>query len=212
MSAWQLHRRFVGGVFALALVAILISTTIVPNFPPLAETIPLLFLLSALWHVRAALFPSAWDVLGPAFTFHAEFPDSLSGVLTCAIITAAGHGGLYFLLNMYVPKWSDKCQGRLPVSSLLPTAFATLGLWVANAWYLLATSTIGRQYQGDHYVRVMFWLHTVVGLSLLSAIVLRYWFHRKKASFVSALEILMLNCCLYVLLLFLFFPYFGELL
>lgn len=213
MSAWKLRRRFACGVFALALGAFLISRSVFPsNLPPLAETIPLFALLTAFWHVQAALSPSSWDVLGPGFTFHEGFPDSASGLLTCAVITAAAHGLLYFLLNVYVPKWSDRFQGRLPASSLLPTAMTTLALWLANAWYLQAASTLGRQYQGEPYVHMMFWFHIIGGLSLIGTIVLRYWFHRKKATPVSAVEILALNGCLYALLLFVFFPYFGEVL
>ena len=214
MSARQLHRLFACGVFVLALTVFLISYILLPsNFAPLAVSIPLFLLLTALWHVRAAWFPSSWDALGPAFSFSGEFPDSQSGLITCAVITALGHGLLYLVLNAYVPKWSNpSSQRRMSTSSLFPTAFTTIGLWSLNAWYLHVTSATGREWQGDPYVDTMSWLHILGGVGLLSAILLRYWFHRRNGSSVSALEILILNCCLYALLLFVFFPHFGEVL
>lgn len=213
MSARQLHRLFACGVIALALVSFPIAYSFVPsNFSPLAETIPLFLFLSALWHARAALFPSSWDVLGPAFSFSETFPDSRFGLITSAVITALGHGLLYFLLNAYVPKWSDASQRRMPASALFPTTFATLGLWSLNVWYLHVTSAEGQKWHDEHYIHTMFWLHVFGGLSLLSVILLRYGLHRKNSSFVSALEILTLNLCLYALLLFVFFPYLGEVL
>ena len=198
----------------MALTAVLVSYSLRPaNFAPLAASIPLFLLLTALWHVRAAWFPSSWDSVGPAFSFHADFPDSQSGLITCVVIMALGHGLLYFVLNAYVPKWSDpSSQRRMSTSSLFPTALATIGLWSLNTWYLHATSATGRQWQGDPYVDTMSSLHIFGGLGLLGTIVLRYWFHRGNGSSVSALEMLALNCCLYALLLFVFFPHFGEVL
>ena len=213
MRPQKLLRTLSWTIVSLAITAFVVQQAIAPSsFPPLLEVLPFFLVLGAMWDVRAALHPLPWDVLGKAYTFHGAFPDSLLGVVLSVVIMALGHGLLFFLMNFWIVKWSNKYQGNLPVLLLLPTAVATLGLWCLNFWYLQAAFALGMEYQGKNYVYPMVLLAVVSGLGLLSVVFFRYQAHKRNGSFVPATEVLILNSCLHILLLFVFFPYFGEVL